>query len=275
MTNETKPAGLRFAFGKNWKRYLRGIGEAELEGAKCSLAVALAGLDLPNASFLDIGSGSGLFSHAAHALGFGRVTSFDYDADSVDATRFLQQQSGASDEVWQVVEGSVLDREFMQKLGQHDLVYSWGVLHHTGDMWQALSNAANAVKPRGTLFIALYNDQGWISRYWYRVKSLYVASPGFVRLLMLLVFWTYFGFGLFVADLLRLRNPLRRHTGDSRGMKFFTDVIDWVGGYPFEVATPTQVIDFLRERGFEPVWQRDVGRRHGCNEFVLQRRFAE
>lgn len=271
MTSQTKKADLRFAFGKNWKRYLKGLGQPEIEGAKRSLGVAIDGLNLSHASFLDIGSGSGLFSRAAHELGFARVVSFDYDLDSVEATSILQRQSGASDAAWKVTQGSVLDREFIRGLGQHELVYSWGVLHHTGDMWQAIDNAASAVKSGGTLFIALYNDQGWISRYWHVVKRYYVTSPSIVRLLMLLVFWTYFGVGLFVADLLRGRNPLRRHTGDARGMKFFTDVIDWVGGFPFEVATPTAVVDFLRMRGFAPLWQRDVGRRHGCNEFVLRR----
>lgn len=261
----------RFAFGKNWQRYLKGVGHEELAAAKRSLAVALDGVKPEHAIFFDIGSGSGLFSRAAHELGFARVVSFDYDADSVAATRAMQQATNATDEQWRVLQGSVLDGNFMHGLGTHDFVYSWGVLHHTGRMWQALDNAAQAVKPGGALFIALYNDQGWISHYWQIVKRTYVRAPGFIRFLMLLVFWAYFGVGLFIADLLRLRNPLRRHTGDARGMKFFTDVIDWVGGYPFEVATPGQVEAYLREQGFSLAWQRLVGRRHGCNEFLFRR----
>lgn len=260
----------RFAFGKNWQRYLKGVGDEELSAAKRSLTVALDGLDLARASFLDIGSGSGLFSRAAHELGFARVVSFDYDGDSVAATRAMQQATNATDEQWRVLQGSVLDANFMQGLGTHDIVYSWGVLHHTGGMWQAVDNAARTVKPGGALFIALYNDQGWISHYWQVVKRAYVRTPSFIRFLMLLVFWAYFGVGLFIADLLRLRNPLRRHTGDARGMKFFTDVIDWVGGYPFEVATPCQVEAHLCKQGFSLAWQRLVGRRHGCNEFLFR-----
>lgn len=264
----------RFAFGKNWKRYLKGVGSDEIDAAKRSLSVVVQNMRPGQATFLDIGSGSGLFSRAAYEFGFHRVVSFDYDLDSVEATAAMKQMVGAPDERWSVSQGSVLDSGFIQSLGTYDVVYSWGVLHHTGAMWQALDNAVCAVKPGGLLFIALYSDQGWVSRYWHVIKRTYVSAPGFVRLLMLLVFWTYFGVGLFVADLLRLRNPLRRHTGDARGMKFFTDVIDWVGGFPFEVATPKRVEEHLRGQGFTLTWQRLVGRRHGCNEFVFRRGMA-
>ncbi len=261
---------LRFGFGRNWKRYLRRVNNKEVENAKRSLSVVLNYIDTGQASFLDIGSGSGLFSRAAHELGFKKVVSFDYDIDSVDATKIIKKMSGADDDVWCVLQGSILDPIFIKKIGSHDVVYSWGVLHHTGAMWQALDNAATMVKPGGILFIALYNDQGWISRYWHSVKYYYVRSPGFIRLFLLMIFWTYFGVGLFLADIVRLRNPLQRHLRDARGMKFFTDVVDWIGGYPFEVASPQQVITRLREQGFKLVWKRLVGRRHGCNEYVFR-----
>lgn len=271
MTHYRNESELRFSFGKNWKRYLKSVGAEEIEEAKRSLELVIEGLDLSRSSFLDIGSGSGLFSRSAYELGFSQVISFDYDQDSVDATSFLQKQSGSLENVWKVMPGSVLDKDFMQGLGVHDVVYSWGVLHHTGDMWKAIDLAAASVKLGGKFYIALYNDQGWISQYWYSVKRFYVGSSKIVRLFMLLFFWTYFGFGLFVADLLRRRNPMKRHTGDARGMKFFTDVIDWVGGFPFEVASTSSVVSYMGLRGFEPVWQKSVGKRHGCNEFLFQR----
>lgn len=267
---------LRFAFGKNWQRYLKRSGRKELEAAKGSLSIALEGVDPSRSSFLDIGSGSGLFSRAAYELGFSRILSFDFDPDSVAATLFMKQAAGAADDDWQVLQGSVLDNDFMMNVvGTHHFVYSWGVLHHTGALWKALDNAAAAVNPGGVLFIAIYNDQGWISRYWRLVKRTYVRAPGFVRLFMLLVFWAYFGFSLFVADVLRLRNPLRRWAGDGRGMRFFTDVIDWVGGYPFEVAAPDEVKAHLGRQGFSLTWEHLVGRRHGCNEFVFRRGTAD
>ena len=260
----------RFAFGKNWQRYLARAGDREIAAAKSSLAVALDGLDTHAATFLDIGSGSGLFSRAAVEIGFARVVSFDYDADSVAATRALHGAAGAPLN-WSVRQGSVLDPALLRELGQFDMVYAWGVLHHTGAMWQAVGNAADAVAPNGRLFIALYNDQGWISHYWRLIKRLYVRSPRFMQRLLTGLFSAYFATVLGLADLVRLRNPAVRYQGDKRGMKFVYDVVDWIGGYPFEVARPDTVIEYLQSRGFALHWARRVGRRHGCNEFVFER----
>jgi 2-polyprenyl-6-hydroxyphenyl methylase/3-demethylubiquinone-9 3-methyltransferase len=48
------------------------------------------------------------------------------------------------------------------------------------------------------------------------------------------------------------------------------DFLDWVGGYPFEVATPEQVFEFCAARGFELRKLATAGGSHGCNEFVFE-----
>ncbi len=54
-------------------------------------------------------------------------------------------------------------------------------------------------------------------------------------------------------------------------MSYFTDLLDWLGGYPFEVARPEDIFDFFRARGFEMVKLRTVGGGLGNNEFVFVR----
>src|SRR5216684_6957903 len=140
--------GARFEFGKNWTRFLVGLDDTRIARAEESLRAMLETSDLEGKSFLDIGSGSGLFSLAARRLG-ARVHSFDYDPQSVACTGELKRRCFLDDGNWVVEKGSVLDQDYLACLGVFDVVYSWGVLHHTGDMWRALENVVPLVKERG------------------------------------------------------------------------------------------------------------------------------
>ena len=191
--------GERFAFGDNWQHFLKLLDEERIAEAVASLKTMLQTDSLEGRSFIDVGSGSGLFSLAARRLG-ARVLSFDYDPQSVACTAELKRRYGADDAAWVVKTGSVLDTAYLDTLGTFDVVYSWGVLHHTGAMWQALANVDRLVAKtgngdgnsngRGKLFIALYNHQPFASRYWTAVKKLYNRLP-VTRPLLVLVHLIY------------------------------------------------------------------------------------
>jgi 2-polyprenyl-6-hydroxyphenyl methylase/3-demethylubiquinone-9 3-methyltransferase len=259
----------RFAFGENWSRFLRVLDDGRIAEAERSLSAALGGLR--GRTFLDAGSGSGLFSLAARRLG-ARVRSFDYDPESVACTAELKRRCFPEDPEWTVEQGSVLDAAWLSSLGTFDVVYSWGVLHHTGDLWAALGNACAAVAPQGLLYVSIYNDQGWPSRAWTHVKKLYNGAPPLRPLLLAASLLQQWG-PISVADLVRLRPfDVWRRYGKNRGMSPWHDLVDWVGGYPFQVAKPEEVFDFCAARGFSLQKLRTVAGSLGCNEFVFARR---
>src|SRR3712207_1360016 len=172
--------GDRFEFGENWSRFLELLDDGRIARAEESLKTMLEVESLEGKSFLDIGSGSGLFSLAARRLG-ARVHSFDYDPQSVACTMELRRRFFPEDSDWKVEEGSALDAEFVSSLGKFDVVYSWGVLHHTGQMWKALENVDALVAPGGKLYIAIYNDTGTQSARWKWIKRTYNRLPRFLR----------------------------------------------------------------------------------------------
>jgi 2-polyprenyl-6-hydroxyphenyl methylase/3-demethylubiquinone-9 3-methyltransferase len=227
--------------------------------------------DLRGQRFIDVGAGSGLSSLAARRLG-ADVFSFDDDRKSVACTQSLKQTFFPDDPSWTIAEGSVLDIAWLSSLKKFDLVYCWGVLHHTGSMWQALANVDPLVESGGRLFIAIYNDQGKLSDFWRLIKRCHNVLPRRFRFILtwpaLICLWG----PRTLKDLLRGK-PFStwRDYATSRGMSPWHDLVDWVGGYPFEVAKPGAIVKFYEARGYELEKLKSAGRGLGCNEFVFQK----
>jgi SAM-dependent methyltransferase len=265
--------GERFDFGANWARFLEVLNDERIAQAEQSLRDMLSVGDLSGKSFLDIGSGSGLFSLAARRLG-AMVHAFDYDPQSVACTRELKRRYFPEDLDWTIEEGSVLDRDYLGGLGEFDVVYSWGVLHHSGAMWEALGNVASLVAEEGRLCIAIYNDQGRPTMMWKKVKKAYCAAPEPLRTGVLLLAFVRLWGPTMVRDLLKGQPGVTARNyskGGGRGMSPWRDVVDWVGGYPFEVAKPEEIFNFYRNRGFHLDQLQTCAGGLGCNQFVFSR----
>lgn len=264
----------RFAFGKNWSSFLQHLTESQIIEAEQSLKDKLNCDNLSGLVFLDIGSGSGLFSLAAHRLG-AIVYSFDYDPESVECTKYLQSKYAININNWTIEHGSVLDQKFLRKFVKVDIVYSWGVLHHTGNMYEALTNIAELVHKNGVLFISIYNDQGNASKRWQWIKKQYNSSSIIIKFILccytLFRQWTI----TFLKDFLNSGNPFKtwiNYGKNNRGMSAWHDIVDWTGGYPFEVAKPEQIFDFFRSKNFELQRLKTCAGGIGCNEFVFGKR---
>ena len=267
--------GERFEFGRNWARFLAVLDDERIARAEESLKQMLEVENLEGKSFLDIGCGSGLFSLAARRLG-ARVHSFDYDPQSVACATELRRRYFPDDERWTIEEGSALDSDYLRRLGAFDVVYSWGVLHHTGQMWQALDNAQLPVAAGGKLFIAIYNDTGTQSTRWKWIKRTYNELPGLLRTPFAIATIAPSEFKSALRSLMMMR-PLEyvrswTRYDQNRGMNRWRDIIDWVGGYPYEVAKPEEIFDFYRARGFTLSKIKCGGVGLGCNEFVFERK---
>jgi 2-polyprenyl-6-hydroxyphenyl methylase/3-demethylubiquinone-9 3-methyltransferase len=261
-----------FAFGRNWANYAATIGDEQISRASEGLQ-RLAGEKLRGARFLDIGSGSGLHSLAALKLGAREVLAVDLDEHSVGTTQAVLERHAPSAS-WQVQQSSVFDLD-RHLVGEFDIVYSWGVLHHTGDLDRALRATATFVKPDGILCVALYR-RTLMCPFWKREKNWYSRAGDRGQ---------RFARGTFVA-LLRIKlalqgKSLKHYTEayglSNRGMDFWHDLHDWLGGYPYESIAPHELHAILRTTGLVAEREFVDGKKRlglfgsGCDEYVFRR----
>lgn len=216
-------------------------------------------------------------------LGAKEVISFDIDPNSVKAANYLIEKFGyliKNDQKLNIFEGSIMDDKLVESLREKgDIVYSWGVLHHTGNMWKAIENVTNIIKPNGYLIIAIYNHAP-SSEFWLKVKKFYNRYP-LLQPIMIMLYGSYCVLG-FILKRKTLR--LRR----ERGMHVFYDAIDWLGGLPYEFACFDEIKDFVESKGLELIksptklpcgknvkvsaFAKLRAANTGCNEFVFKKK---
>ena len=239
-----KELATTFAFGKNWQSFLKTVSPDAIESARADILNWLDRERIADKTLVDIGCGSGIHSLCFHMLGARHLVSLDVDVHSVAATRSLWEKADRPAN-WEVRHGSILDRAFVDSLGTFDVVYSWGVLHHTGAMWQAIANASAVVKEGGLFWLALY-VKGPNYAADLALKKRYNAASAIGKKMLV---------GERIAlRMLRLlqqgRNPLKWNARKERGMDTYHDIVDWVGGLPYEVASREETVEFLAKRGF-------------------------
>lgn len=260
-----------FSFGKNWQSFLETLDNKKINEAKKSLVDFIGGEEkIKGKSFIDMGCGSGLFSLSAYLLDASRVVSVDVDEFSVACAKYLKEKKNNPSN-WEIIKGSALDENFIKSVGQFDIVYSWGVLHHSGDMYRAFNNVTSILKPQGLFYLAIYNDNKnkiseGTSNFWLKVKKWYNNSNQFKKKIVEFFYVFYFIIGLMINFI----NPIVyiKSYHSLRGMNFMTDIRDWLGGYPYEYASIKNVIHYFNKLGFKCI-RTSAARSIGCNEFLF------
>jgi SAM-dependent methyltransferase len=262
---------MQFDFGKNWKEFsIHALSDRKVEQARHAFA-ELLDADLKGVSFLDIGFGQGLSLLLATERGANTV-GCDINHTCKEVLGANQQRffSALSDRNIPCFVGSILDRTVVDELatktpdGTYDVVHSWGVLHHTGNMTKAIEHAASLVAKDGLFVLALYNRH-WTSSAWLLIKWLYCKSPEWLQRIFIGILYPVIWLAKFIVT---GKNPMRQ----QRGMDFMYNVKDWVGGYPYEYESIPETNRRMSALGFELVKVIPAEVPTGCNEFVFRRR---
>jgi 2-polyprenyl-6-hydroxyphenyl methylase/3-demethylubiquinone-9 3-methyltransferase len=130
-------------------------------------------------------------------------------------------------------------------------------------MKKAIQNASVLVTRGGYLVLAIYNRH-FSSRIWLGIKWSYNKAPVWLKNVMVATLFPI----IWVAKLIATgKNPLAQ----ARGMNFYYNVIDWVGGYPYEYANRDEVVHLVEPLGFRCIRFFPAKVPTGCNEFIFRR----
>lgn len=261
----------QFDFGQNWKNYSNlALNKSSAKQAEEEFNDLFDGIPLDEKFFLDVGFGQGLSLLCALRQG-ANVVGCDINEKCEEALDInLKFFPECKNRKKHIIIGSILETSICQKIanlskpsGKYDVVHSWGVLHHTGNMYKAIDTCADLVVKNGHFVIAIYNKH-WSSLPWKWIKFIYVSSPRVIKQMMIVIFYAV----IYVAKLcVTMSNPLKKR----RGMNFYYDVVDWVGGYPYEYASRKTVVNYVESKGFKLIRFVKANTPIGCNQFVFER----
>jgi SAM-dependent methyltransferase len=251
---------IAFNFGDNWRRFSESsLDNQKFEMASNSLDQLIGREKIVGRTFLDIGCGSGIFAIAASLAGAKKVVGIDISKDSIE-TSISNKKKFASQNAIDFFHKSIFDDDIL-RMGEFDTVYSWGVLHHTGNMYKAIDIASKLVAPHSLFVIAIYNKH-WSCGFWKVIKRFYNAAPKFIQWPMIWIFYLIIAMAKLIVT---RKNPFKKR----RGMSFYYDIIDWIGGYPYEYAAKEEVMRHLEKAGFKCIKYVKPPIPTGCNEFVF------
>lgn len=256
---------ITFSFGKNWQNYSKLIDQKLISFSQQDIEEWVEKTNMKNQRIIDIGCGSGIHSLVFYQEGARELLSFDYDIYSVETTKKLSTQVG-NPKNWKIVQGSILDKQFIKDLGKFNLVYSWGVLHHTGALWQAIENALLLVETNGYFFVSIYTKGDNYPNHLALKQRYNQASPLGKKFLE----YRYI-LGMMKGLLRHRKNPFNWNQTKERGMNVYYDILDWLGGLPYEVASPTEVIEFCQKFGFKLIKMKELSE-GGCSQYLFQRK---
>lgn len=271
-TTDLKDVSTHFKFGENWANFSKKIDEGRIKRAELSLINLIGETSLKGKRFIDIGCGSGLFSLAAARLGASEIVSIDIDPECTKITQELLDALSPHDN-HKVINRSIFKIEdHPEATGKFDVVFSWGVLHHTGDMFDAIRIAATLLKDKNSkLALALYYKT-LCCPLWKKIKRFYMNRSTISQKLMCLVYLSVYLLGKTVT----FNNPLSvyKNYSKDRGMSLLHDIHDWMGGYPYESISNEEIMELAESLKlnleFKKISRRRLGLLgSGCNEFLL------